>query len=162
MVPVKVVAAKRRSARREPAVGDVGSTPQAYRPAVVTVQEVAEAQNIPKRFLEQILNDLRAAGVVQSQRGVEGGYRLARRPDQIKLSGVLRQLEGMLAPMRCVSEFFYEKCTCPDEARCPIRSVMKEVRDSVVEVMDRVTVAELCERWRAAGGGDGDASDYVI
>jgi len=133
-----------------------------YNDSVVTIQAIADEQNIPKRFLEQILNDLRAAGVVQSRRGVSGGYRLARRPDQIKLSGVLRQIEGMLAPVRCVSEFFYEKCSCPDEARCPIRSVMKEVRDSVVEVMDRVTVAELCGRWQQAQSRPGGEADYVI
>ena len=133
-----------------------------YSDSVVTVQAVAEAQNIPKRFLEQILNDLRSAGVVQSKRGVAGGYRLARRPEQIKLSSVLRQIEGMLAPLGCVSEFFYEKCSCPDEGRCPIRSVMKEVRDAVVEIMDRVTVADLCERWQRAQSETAGSSDYTI
>jgi Rrf2 family protein len=133
-----------------------------YSDSVVTVQAVADAQNIPKRFLEQILNDLRSAGVVQSRRGVAGGYRLARRPEHIKLSGVLRDIEGMLAPLGCVSEFFYEKCSCPDEGRCPVRSVMKEVRDAVTEIMDRVTVADLCERWRRAQNEPGSAADYVI
>ena len=68
----------------------------------------------------------------------------------------------MLSPMGCVSEFFYEKCSCPDEVRCPIRSVMKEVRDAVAEIMDRVTVADLCERWRRAQNEPGSAADYVI
>lgn len=133
-----------------------------YSDSVVTVQTIAEHQNIPKRFLEQILNDLRAAGVVQSRRGVGGGYRLARPPGQIKLSVVLREIEGMLAPLRCVSEFFYERCTCPNEALCPIRSVMKEVRTAVVDIMDRVTVAELCQRWQDAQSKATEASDYVI
>jgi Rrf2 family protein len=133
-----------------------------YGDTVVPVQAIAEEQNIPKRFLEQILNDLRAAGVVQSRRGVAGGYRLARPPEAIKLSSVLRQIEGMLAPLGCVSEHFYERCSCPDEARCPIRSVMKEARDAVVEVMERTTVAELCHRWRQAQAAPGGEGDYTI
>jgi DNA-binding IscR family transcriptional regulator len=60
----------------------------------------------------------------------------------------VRHIEGALAPVSCVSERFYEKCSCPDESRCAIRSVMKEVREAVVKIMERVTVADLCERWR--------------
>jgi Rrf2 family protein len=115
---------------------------------VVRIQTISNQQNIPKRFLEQILNDLKSAGIVQSKRGVAGGYRLARRPEEITLAAVVRRVEGALAPVSCVSERFYEKCSCPDESRCAIRSVMKEVRESIVRIMERVTVAELCERWR--------------
>ncbi len=119
-----------------------------YDQPVVRIQTISEQQNIPKRFLEQILNDLKSAGVVQSKRGVAGGYRLARRPEDIKLAVVVRHIEGALAPVSCVSERFYEKCSCPDESRCAIRSVMKEVREAVVKIMEQVTVAELCERSR--------------
>jgi Rrf2 family protein len=119
-----------------------------YDQPVVRIQTISEQQNIPKRFLEQILNDLRSAGVVQSRRGVAGGYRLARRPQEITLATVIRHIEGALAPVSCVSERFYEKCSCPDESRCAIRTVMKEVREAVVRIMERVTVAELCDRWR--------------
>lgn len=133
-----------------------------YGDHVVPIQTIARQQNIPKRFLEQILNDLKTAGVVQSRRGVAGGYRLARRPDQVQLSSIIRHLEGALAPVSCVSQFFYEKCSCPDEARCPVRSVMKEVRDAVVEIVERVTVAELCERWRTLDPEPGRATDFMI
>src|SRR5262249_11003474 len=119
-----------------------------YDQPVVRIQTISEQQNIPKRFLEQILNDLKSACVVQSRRGVAGGYRLARRPEEITLAAVVRHIEGALAPVSCVSERFYEKCSCPDESRCPIRNIMKEVREAVVKIMERVTVAELCERWR--------------
>src|SRR6266487_4603866 len=114
----------------------------------VRIQSISEQQNIPKRFLEQILNDLKSAGVVRSKRGVAGGYRLARRPEEITLASIVRHLEGALAPVSCVSERFYEKCSCPDESRCPIRTVMKEIREAVVRIAERVTVAELCERSR--------------
>ncbi len=119
-----------------------------YDKPVVRIQTISEQQNIPKRFLEQILNDLKSIGVVQSRRGVSGGYRLGRRPEEITLATVVRHIEGALAPVSCVSERFYEKCSCPDESRCAIRSVMKEVREAIVQVTERVTIAELCDRWR--------------
>src|SRR5436190_12299242 len=113
---------------------------------VVPIKTISEEQNIPKRFLEQILNDLKSAGIVQSRRGIAGGYRLARRPEEITLAAVVRHIEGALAPVSCVSVRFYVKCSCPDEARCAIRSVMKEIRHAVVNIDDRVTIAEMCER----------------
>jgi Rrf2 family protein len=119
-----------------------------YDQPVVRIQTISEQQNIPKRFLEQILNDLKSAGVVQSRRGVAGGYRLARRPEEITLATIIRHIEGALAPVSCVSERFYEKCSCPDESRCAIRSVMKEVREAVVRIAEKLTVADLCERSR--------------
>src|ERR1039457_4507080 len=78
---------------------------------VVRIQAISEQQNIPKRFLEQILNDLKSAGIVQSKRGVAGGYRLARPPEEITLASVVRHIEGALGPVSCVSERFYQKCS---------------------------------------------------
>ena len=119
-----------------------------YEEPVVRIQAISDDQNIPKRFLEQILNDLRSGGFVQSKRGVAGGYRLARRPEEITVAAVVRRVEGALAPVSCASECFYEKCSCPDESRCALRSVMKEIREAVVKIAERVTIAELCERAR--------------
>ena len=78
---------------------------------VVRIQSISDQQNIPKRFLEQILNDLRGAGLLESKRGVSGGYRLKVAPDKITLAEVIRLIEGPLAPVSCVSEKFYERCT---------------------------------------------------
>jgi len=133
-----------------------------YDENVVRIQAISEQQNIPKRFLEQILNDLKSAGIVQSRRGVAGGYRLAKNPDQISLASVVRHIEGALAPVSCVSEQFYEKCSCPDESRCAIRSAMKEVRDAVVKVAERVTIAELCDRARKLQHEPLSPLDFVI
>lgn len=133
-----------------------------YDGPVVRIQAISEQQNIPKRFLEQILNDLKSAGIVQSRRGVAGGYRLARRPDQITIASVVRHIEGALAPISCVSEQFYEKCSCPDESRCAIRSVMKEVRDAVVKLAERITVADICERSRKLQQEPVGPLDFVI
>lgn len=133
-----------------------------YDQPVVRIQTISEQQNIPKRFLEQILNDLKSAGVVTSRRGVAGGYRLARRPDEITLAVIIRHIEGALAPVSCVSERFYEKCSCPDESRCAIRSVMKEVREAVVRIAERLTIADLCERSRALQQEPINPFDFTI
>jgi Rrf2 family protein len=129
---------------------------------VLRIQTISEQQNIPKRFLEQILNDLKSVGIVESRRGVAGGYRLARRPEEITLASIIRHIEGALAPVSCVSEQFYRKCSCPDESRCAIRSVMKEVRDAVVKIAERVTIAELCERSKKLELAPLSALDFAI
>jgi Rrf2 family transcriptional regulator, cysteine metabolism repressor len=133
-----------------------------YEEPVVRIQAISDDQNIPKRFLEQILNDLRSGGFVQSKRGVAGGYRLARRPEEITVAEVVRRVEGALAPVSCVSERFYEKCSCPDESRCAIRSVMKEIREAVVRIAERVTIAELCDRSRKLQHEPMVPLDFVI
>jgi Rrf2 family protein len=133
-----------------------------YGQSVVRIQTISDQQNIPKRFLEQILNDLKSAGLVESRRGVAGGYRLARAPQEISLATIIRHVEGALAPVSCVSERFYEKCSCPDESRCAIRSVMKEVREAVVKIVEKVTVGELCERWQTLQHRPIPALDFII
>jgi Rrf2 family protein len=133
-----------------------------YGQPVVRIQTISEQQNIPKRFLEQILNDLKAAGVLESRRGMAGGYRLARAPEKITLAQVIRHIEGALAPVSCVSERFYEKCTCPDEAKCGIRSVMKEVRDAIAKILENFTVADLCQRVRDLEANQIGRLDYTI
>lgn len=133
-----------------------------YGESVVRISTISQHQNIPKRFLEQILNDLKSARVVQSRRGVAGGYRLAKPPEEITLAAIVRHVEGALAPVSCVSERFYEKCSCPDESRCAIRSVMKEIREAVVKVAERVTVAEMCQRWRKLQQEPLSELDFVI
>ena len=118
-----------------------------YQQPVLRIRTISRQQNIPKRFLEQILNDLKSAGVVESKRGVAGGYRLARPPEEIPLATVIR---------------FYEKCSCPDEARCAIREVMKEARDAVVAIMERLTLADLCARARRLQEIHESPLDFVI
>ena len=130
--------------------------------SVVRIQEISKRQNIPKRFLEQILNDLKSAGILQSKRGVAGGYRLKVPPDRVTLAEVIRYIEGPLAPVSCVSARYYERCSCPDEEKCGIRSVMKEVRDAIVKILENVTLAQLCERVRKLQGEHASPLDYVI
>jgi Rrf2 family cysteine metabolism transcriptional repressor len=129
---------------------------------VVRIQTISDEQHIPKRFLEQILNDLRTAGIVESRRGLSGGYRLARQPAQISLAEIIRHIEGALAPVSCVSERFYEKCSCPDESRCALRGVMKEIRDAIVAVAEQTTLADLCARHRTLNEEPAGAVDFCI
>ena len=133
-----------------------------YDQPLVRIQTISEEQNISKRFLEQILNDLKSAGMVQSRRGVMGGYRLAKSPQEITIAAVVRHIDGALAPVSCVSERFYEKCSCPDESRCAIRSAMKEVRDAIVRVVEHITIADLCDRSRELHKNPLNLIDYVI
>jgi len=130
--------------------------------SVVRIQEISKRQNIPKRFLEQILNDLKSAGIVESKRGVAGGYRLKVPPERVTLAEVIRYIEGPLAPVSCVSARYYERCSCPDEEKCGIRSVMKEVRDAIVKILENVTLAQLCERVRKLQGEHANPLDYII
>jgi len=106
-------------------------------------KELAEHNNIPHRFLEQILITLKHARIVRSQKGSRGGYVLARPPDQITLAEVIRLLDGPLAPIPCASETAFEPCGCPDMERCGLRRVMKRVRDVVAEMMEHTTLADL-------------------
>lgn len=133
-----------------------------YGKNVLRIQTISEQQNIPKRFLEQILNDLKSAGIVESRRGMAGGYRLSKPPEQISLATVIRHIEGPLAPVSCVSEKFYSRCSCPDESKCSIRSVMKDVREAIVQILEGVTVAELCQRARQLEGQPANPMDYII
>ena len=104
---------------------------------------LAERNNIPPRFLEQIMLTLKHGRLVHSQKGPQGGYYLARSPEEINLADAVRLLDGPLAPISCVSETAYEPCGCPDMETCGLRRVMKGVRDVVADIMERTTLADL-------------------
>jgi Rrf2 family protein len=107
------------------------------------VGEIASSNNIPKKFLDAILAELRNAGFVQSRKGKEGGYRLARPPTDIKVGHVVRVLDGPLAPISCASRTRYERCEDCDEATCQVRHMMLEVRHAIAEVLDNRSLAEM-------------------
>jgi len=133
-----------------------------FHETITPIGDISDSQNIPKKFLEQILNDLKSGGFVESRRGPAGGYRLARLPESISLSEVIRHMEGALAPVSCVSQNFYEKCSCPDESRCALRSVMGEIREAIVQIADRVTLAALGERANRLSAERNEILDYSI
>lgn len=129
---------------------------------VLSIQSIAEEQHIPKRFLEQILHELKKAGLLESRRGVAGGYRLKLPPNRITLAEVIRHIEGPLAPVPCVSEHFYAACSCPNEAFCGVRSVMKEVRDVIARILETYTVEDLCQRAITLQSQAAESEDYMI
>ena len=107
------------------------------------VSEIAAANNIPKKFLDAILGELRNAGFVQSRKGKDGGYRLARPAAEIRIGHVVRVLDGPLAPIPCASRTQYQPCEDCDEAKCEVRHLMLEVRQAVAKVLDSRSLAEM-------------------
>lgn len=112
---------------------------------LVRVTELAEAESLPVKFLEQVVQQLREAGYVDSVRGKHGGYRLAKTPDKIPIGAVVRLIDGPLAPIGCVSQTAYEPCNCPDEAHCGLRMLMLDVRNAIAAILDRYTLADVVE-----------------
>ncbi|HZZ20369.1 MAG TPA: Rrf2 family transcriptional regulator [Opitutaceae bacterium] len=112
---------------------------------LVQASELAESEQLPVKFLEQILQALKEAGIVVSQRGKFGGYRLGRPANKIFIGEVVRLIDGPLAPIGCVSQTAYEPCTCPDEAHCGLRMLMFDVRNAIANILDRYTLADVVE-----------------
>nr|WP_295888018.1 Rrf2 family transcriptional regulator [uncultured Devosia sp.] len=114
------------------------------------VGDIARANNIPKKFLDAILAELRNAGFVYSRKGKAGGYCLARPADEIKIGHVVRVLDGPLAPIPCASKTRYQPCNDCDEATCQIRHLMLDVRNAIADVLDNTSLTQM----RAMGGAE--------
>ncbi len=112
---------------------------------MLQVSELATKEKLPIKFLEQIFAQLKAAGYVESKRGKFGGYSLARPMNRIKFGAVIRLIDGPLAPIRCVSQTSYARCSCPDEIHCGLRMLMLDVRNAISTLLDRFTLADIVE-----------------
>lgn len=112
---------------------------------IVRVTELAKAEDIPLKFLEQVMQQLREAGYLESERGKHGGYRLAKPAGKISIGAIVRLIDGPLAPIGCVSQTAYEPCNCPDEAHCGLRMLMLDVRNAIAAILDRYTLADVVE-----------------
>ena len=120
--------------------------------------EIATANNIPKKFLDAILGELRVAGIISTKKGKGGGYRLAREPSKISVGSAVRVLDGPLAPIGCASRTAYKPCLdCKDVHACAVRAMMTEVRDVSARVLDNTSVEEMCRR-----AAQVEAIHYVI
>jgi Rrf2 family protein len=109
----------------------------------VHISEIAESENISRKFLEATLLELRKHGLLISRRGPGGGYRLARAASQISFGEVIRAIDGPLAPLPCASVTAFRLCAdCPDPDRCSIRWLMQRVRDATAGVLDNCTLAD--------------------
>jgi Rrf2 family protein len=123
---------------------DLGIAHELGRP-ILRVSELVEKERLPKKFLEQILYQLKGAGYIDTQRGKSGGYMLARPMREISLGGIIRLIDGPLAPIACVSITAYERCTCPDEEHCGLRMLMLDVRNAIARILDRYVLADIVE-----------------
>jgi len=111
------------------------------------IAQIADAARVPRKFLEQILLDLKKRGLVHSTRGKLGGYALGRPASQIEMADVIRTIDGPLALSPCASRMAYRKCDdCLDANTCPIRKVLLEVRDATAHILENRSVASMLER----------------
>jgi Rrf2 family protein len=108
---------------------------------VVIIGELAERENIPKKFLEQILLDLKHHGIVTSRRGKAGGYSLLKAPSEITFGEVLRIVDGPLAPLPCLSRMAYRRCEdCAEEQSCEVRKAFAAVAEASRRILDAMSI----------------------
>lgn len=105
--------------------------------------EIASQENIPKKFLEAILHQLKNNQILSSKRGAHGGYKLLKDPADISLTEIMRIIDGPIALLPCVSLNYYESCGECDEKKCKIKGVFEEVRDRTLEILTKTTIASM-------------------
>jgi Rrf2 family protein len=116
------------------------------------IADIAEEARVPRKFLEQILLELKKRGIVRSTRGRAGGYLIGKAPKDISFADVIRVIDGPLALAPCVSVTAYHKCEdCVDEATCSIRKVLLAARDATAEVLESRNIAQAVVTARKAG-----------
>lgn len=133
-----------------------------YDQGSVLIQDIAERQNIPLKYLQQILVSLKLAGFLQSRKGPGGGYLLARPPQEIMLGEVVRAMDGPLAPISCVSVTAHSECGCPNPEFCSLRESFKAARDAIAQVFDKTSFAEIASRQISLDESSLSALDFVI
>lgn len=115
-----------------------------YGTGPVLISSLASDENIPLKFLEGILLDLKGHGLLDSKRGKNGGYLLQRAPSAITIGSIIRAMEGPLAPLPCARETAFRPCEeCTDVESCGTRIVMRQVRDAIAGVLDGTTLADV-------------------
>jgi len=115
-----------------------------YGNGAIMIGDIAKSENIPRRFLENILLELKNLGFLGSKLGKSGGYFLLKNPEEVTLSDIIRHFEGTIAMLSCVSEKSYQPCEfCKDESLCKIRSTFKAVRDSTFNILSKTTLKDL-------------------
>src|SRR5437773_3920624 len=117
-----------------------------YDQGPVLISEIAKKKKIPLKFLENILLELKKAGVLESKKGKGGGYYFAVPPSQVPVAKVFRLLDGPIALLPCVSLNFYERCKNCDEKSCGLHDMMANVRDATLRVLEKRTVADIAKK----------------
>jgi|ERR1700733_8782382 Rrf2 family protein len=109
----------------------------------VLIAEISKKKKIPLKFLENILLELKKAGILESKKGKGGGYFFKKNPKEIQLATVMRLLDGPISLLSCVSLYFYEKCKNCDEKGCGLHRVMAQVRDANLKILEKKTIADI-------------------
>lgn len=118
-----------------------------YQKGPVLIGRIAEEENLPRKFLESILLDLKNLGVVNSKKGKGGGYYLLVPPEEVDLAFLLRNFDGALGLLPCATIRYYEKCTqCRDENTCGLRSVFRELRDNTARFLQNVSLRDILQK----------------
>ncbi|MDX2245207.1 MAG: Rrf2 family transcriptional regulator [Bacteroidia bacterium] len=118
-----------------------------YTKGPILISQIAESENIPLKFLETILLEMKRAGFLGSKKGAGGGYYLRKDPSAINIADVMRVLDGPIALLPCVTYRFYERCEeCKDEDVCSIRKAFQEVRETTVRILKGYSLRELVDQ----------------
>jgi Rrf2 family protein len=133
-----------------------------YGDGPVLIANLSKEEDIPIKFLELILLDLKNGGVLESKKGPGGGYLLSRPPEKITFGSLIRLMEGPLAPLPCASETAYRPCEeCHDVEHCGTRLVMRDVRNAIAEILDRTTLKDVVERVDASKANGTELMYYI-
>lgn len=123
-----------------------------YGDGPIALNNIAEKQNLSVHYLEQLFSNLRKAGLVKSIRGAQGGYILARKPEDITVGDIIRTLEGPLAPAECVIEDDSKECYKADY--CVTRTIWEKIRDSINNVVDSITLQDMINDYKKMNNND--------
>lgn len=115
-----------------------------YNKGPVLISEISDKKNVPLKFLENILLELKKAGILESKKGKGGGYYLKKHPSDVKVATVVRLVNGPIAMLPCVSLNFYRRCDNCDETNCGLHDIMIQVRDASLAVLENKTLTDLC------------------
>ena len=114
-----------------------------YKKGPVLISDIAKKKKIPLKFLENILLELKKAGILDSKKGKGGGYFLAQDPAKVRAATIIRLVNGPIAMLPCVSLYFYERCKNCDEKHCGLHDMMIEVRDASLNILEKRTLLDL-------------------
>jgi len=129
-----------------------------YDKGIAQIKDISKRQDIPTKFLEQIITTLKGAGYVKTVRGPKGGVFLSRPPSKITMGEIMRLMEGPTSPVACVSKSGYNKCSY--EKKCALRGYFAEIRDRVNDVVDKTTFQDIADKAHRLNATN--ALDYVI
>lgn len=114
-----------------------------YDQGPVLISDIAKKKKIPLKFLENILLELKKAGILESKKGKGGGYYIREHPSKTSVAAVVRIVDGPIAMLPCVSLYFYQRCKNCDEKNCGLHDVMEKVRDATLNILENRTLNDL-------------------